>query len=109
MENGGNAMSNVTLKNVDGVLHYFVDGVETDQAAALAAAASDPVVNAAKNHRTLLDRFAGWLVDNQTYIDSVQGATTNARLNDLEVQVKKLSRQNKALLRIIGKQLDSAD
>jgi hypothetical protein len=99
-------MAVVTLKNNNGVLAYFVDGVETDQVTALGVAATDPTVVAGKNRRNLLDKFANWIADNKTYIAAAQGATTNARLNDLEAQVKKLSRENLALMRIVGKTLD---
>jgi hypothetical protein len=96
----------IRIVNDNGVPKYFNDDVEITEAEAIALHQATPQGVKAVNKRTLEEKFDAWIVANKAYIASPEGATVNARLNDLEQQVKRLSRENLALLRIVGDTLD---
>ena len=93
-------MSTVTVKNVNGQLAYFIDGVAATKAAALAVVAAQPDVVAAVNEKTLLDKAKTALTANATFL--AIATPTNAQVS---AQVKALTRQVNALIKLAARDL----
>ena len=92
----------ITAKLIDGVTKYFDDGVEITLAEAKTAVASEPEVIAETNKRSLESKANTALTNNATYLNLA--SPTNAQ--NL-AQIRALTRQNNALIRLLLKKLDS--
>lgn len=93
---------NITAKLENGQLKYFQDGVELTAAQAQAAVANEPTVIAETNKRSLEAKANTALTANATYI-AIASPTTAQNT----AQIKALTRQNNALIRLLLKKLDS--
>lgn len=91
-----------TAKIVDGVVHYFdANGVEITLAEAIATAPfAETTVE--RNRRALIDKAQAALTSNDTYL--ARTAPTTAQNT---AQVKALTRQVNALIRLTVKALDT--
>ena len=92
----------LTVQNVNGTLTFFQDGTEVTRAEARALLAATPEGTAAVNEKTLLDKIGTALTNNATYLAI---ASPSAAQNT--AQVKALTRQVNALMRLAGRQLDN--
>lgn len=95
---------NITAKLENGTLKYYQDGVEITAAQAKTLVASEPEVIAETNKRSLEAKSNTALTANATYI--AIASPTNAQTT---AQVKALSRQNNALIRLLLKKLDTTN
>lgn len=93
---------NITAKVVNGVTKYYQNGVEITLAQAKTAVASEPTVIAETNKRSLESKANTALTGNTTYL--AIASPTNAQNT---AQIKALTRQNNALIRLMLKKLDS--
>jgi hypothetical protein len=99
----GNIM--VTVKNENGSLVYFDDnGVGITAAEARALISATPEGAASVNEKVLRDKAATALTANQAFLDLA--SPSNAQVL---AQVRLLTRQMNALIRLTVKQLDSTD
>lgn len=93
---------NVTAKLENGTLHYYQDGVELTPAQAKAIVATDSSVIAETNKRSLEDKATQAIELNNTYL-----ARTSPTAAQTTAQVKLLTRENNAIIRLLLKKLDS--
>jgi hypothetical protein len=99
----GNIM--VTVRNESGSLVYFDDnGVSITAAEARALISATPEGAASVNEKALRDKAATALTANQAFLDLA--SPSNAQVL---AQVRLLTRQINALIRLTVKQLDSTD
>jgi hypothetical protein len=95
----------VTVKNENGSLVYFDDnGVSITAAEARALISATPEGAASVNEKALKDKAVTALTINQDFLDLA--SPSNA---EVLAQVKSLTRQVNALIRLVAKQLDSTD
>ena len=95
----------VTVRNESGSLVYFDDnGVSITAAEARALISATPEGAASVNEKALRDKAATALTANQAFLDLA--SPSNAQVL---AQVRLLTRQINALIRLTVKQLDSTD
>lgn len=93
----------VTAKVVDGTVRYFSSsGVELTVAQARAAVAAEPEAAAETNRRALVAKARAALTANATYL--AIASPTNAQNT---AQIKALTRETSALIRLVVKALDT--
>jgi hypothetical protein len=93
----------VTAKVVGGVVRYFdANGVQITAAQARAAVASEPAAVVEINRRALVAKAQAALASNATYL--ARSAPTTAQNT---AQIKALTQQTNALIRLVVKALDS--
>jgi hypothetical protein len=94
---------NVTAKLVNGVVQYFdAAGNPITTAQARAATATDPASVAETNRRALITKATNALTGNTTYLALASPTTAQNT-----AQVRALTRQVNALIRLTAKQLDT--
>ncbi len=93
---------NVTAKVDNGTTKYYINGVEVTLAQAKTAVANEPEVIAETNKRSLESKANTALTGNATYL--ALASPTNAQNT---AQIKALTRQNNALIRLLIKKLDT--
>lgn len=91
----------ITVRNENGVLTYYNDGVQITAAEARALFAATADGTAAVNEKALLDKIGTALSNNATYLAL---ASPTAAQNT--AQIRALTRQVNALLRLVGRQLN---
>jgi hypothetical protein len=93
----------ITAKVIGGTVRYFdASGQEVTTAQAKAAAATDPAAVAETNRRALISKAQAALTSNATYL-----AITSPTTAQNTAQVKALTRQVNALIRLTVKALDT--
>lgn len=94
---------NVTAKVIDGVVRWFdADGNEITKEQARTLVAANPDAIAEANRRALLDKARAALTSNAAFL-----ADTSVTTAEAITQVKALTRQMNALIRLTAKTLDS--
>jgi len=93
---------NITAKVVNGVTKYYNGDVEITLAQAKTAVASEPTVVAETNKRSLESKANTALTSNTTYLALASPTTAQNT-----AQIKSLTRQNNALIRLLLKKLDT--
>jgi hypothetical protein len=88
------------VKNLNGMLHYYQDGVEITAAEARTLVAATPDGVVAVNEKALLDKIATALANNAAFL--AIASPTNA---NIFTQTKSLTRQVNALLKLVGRDL----
>lgn len=94
----------VTVKNENGVLTYYDNDIVITLAEAKALVGATPEGARSVNEKTLLDRAGQALTSNREFLDVA--APTNAQSL---AQIKALTRQVNALIRLVTKNLDATD
>jgi hypothetical protein len=99
------ALNGYTAKVIDGVVHYFdAAGNEVSKAALPTAVASTAEFIAETNRRALLSKASSALLANATYL--AIGSPTSAQNT---AQIRALTRQVTALIRLTTRALDTQD
>jgi len=93
---------NVIAKMENGTVNYYQNGVKLTLSEAKTAVASEPEVVAETNKRSLESKANTALTSNTTYINLASPTTAQNT-----AQIKSLTRQNNAIIRLLLKKLDT--
>ena len=95
-------MSNIRAAFVNGKLEFYKDGVQITLAQAKTEVANDPKLVIETNKRSLESKANTALTSNTTYLALASPTTAQNT-----AQIKSLTRQNNAVIRLLLKKLDT--